>query len=274
MPDEDGHPQVEWSSQLEGVISSVGEKSLSYMWLHNRCQKRYTTLDNWVNVPVIIASTIAGAASVGSDSLFKGFDKASVVIGVISILVGILNTVGSYFAWAKRSEGHRIASLQYGKIYNFIKIELSLPREQRLPPNDFLKIVKEQIERLTEVSPQVADKIIAQYKKEFANYTDVAKPEICNGLDKIEVYHPKICEALESKRESLSLQIHAPLSPMNSVHHLIYEDMSPGGDDSSPRDNKPNRVDRSDHGSVTSSVGSVQKMTRSKTPSMASKTRK
>lgn len=192
---------MEWNSQLEKVISDEGEKCLSYMWLHDRSQKKYNFLDTSINVPVVVLSTLAGASSIGSDSLFKGFEQASIIIGIVSIFVGILQTLNSYFGWGKRTEGHRISSIQFSKIYNFIKIELSLPREQRLKPEEFLKLIKEQLERLREVSPQVPDDIIKQYKIAFAEYKDVAKPEICNGLDKIEVYSPVI----ESKRASMEL---------------------------------------------------------------------
>lgn len=192
---------MEWNSQLEKVISDEGEKCLSYMWLHDRSQKKYNFLDTSINVPVVILSTLAGASSIGSDSLFQGFSQASVIIGIVSIFVGILQTLNSYFGWAKRTEGHRITSIQYSKVYNFIKIELSLPREQRLKPEEFLKLIKEQLERLREVSPQIPDDIIKQYKIAFAEYKDVAKPEICNGLDKIEIYSPVI----ESKRASIEL---------------------------------------------------------------------
>jgi hypothetical protein len=192
---------MEWNSQLEKVISDEGEKCLSYMWLHDRSQKKYNFLDTSINVPVVVLSTLAGASSIGSDSLFQGFSQASVIIGIVSIFVGILQTLNSYFGWGKRTEGHRISSIQFSKIYNFIKIELSLPREQRLKPEEFLKLIKEQLERLREVSPQIPDDIIKQYKLQFAEYKDIAKPEICNGLDRIEVYSPVI----ESKRASVEL---------------------------------------------------------------------
>jgi hypothetical protein len=192
---------MEWNTQIEKVISEQGEQCLSYSWLHDRSQKKYNRLDVWVNVPVIIISSAVGSASIGSESLFAGFEKASVILGVLSIFVAILNTLGSYFAWGKRSEGHRISSIQFSKIYNFIKIELSLPRNQRLAIEEFLKLIKEQLERLKEISPQIPDDIINDYKFKFNSYMDVSKPEICNGLSKVEVYSP----VLESKRASMEI---------------------------------------------------------------------
>jgi hypothetical protein len=205
---------MQWNSQLEQVISKEGEKCLSYSWLHNRAEKKYNALDVWVNVPVIVLSTLAGSASIGSDSLFNGWEFASVIIGIISILVGIINTLGSYFAWGKRSEGHRICSISYNKAYNFVKIELALPRPQRTPPDEFLKLIKNELERLKEISPAIPDDIIAEYKNSFSEYKEVSKPEICNGLDNIHIYSEMEEQQIESKRASLNLSHFAlPLPP-------------------------------------------------------------
>lgn len=193
---------MEWNSQLEKVISDQGEKCLSYSWLHDRAEKKYNTLDVWVNVPVIVFSTLAGSASIGSESLFQGFAQASVIIGIISIMVGILNTLGSYFAWGKRCEAHRISSISYNKAFNFMKIEMSLPRNQRTEPNEFLKLIKNELERLKEISPQIPDSVIKEYKDKFGDkYPDVAKPTETNGLDRIQVYS----QELETSRMSISL---------------------------------------------------------------------
>jgi hypothetical protein len=179
---------MDWNDQIEKVIADEGEKCLSWAWLHDRSQKKYNKLDVIVNVPVITISTIVGSASIGSESLFQGFEQASVILGIFSIFVAILNTLGSYFAWGKRSEGHRISSINYSKAYNFIKIEMSLPRNQRLAIVEFIKLIKEQLERLKEISPQIPDDIIKDYKTKFDSEIEISKPEITNGLDKIEIF--------------------------------------------------------------------------------------
>lgn len=189
-----GQNRMQFNSQLENVISAEGEKSLSYMWLHDRSHKIFTRYSNLINIPVIIMSTLAGAASVGSESLFKGFEQASVIIGIVSLIVGILSTLQNYFNFERRAEGHRVSAILYYKVYNFIKIELSLPRQQRTGVADFLKLVKEDLERLKETSPAIPDNVIAEYKKRFdvEEYRDVSRPEICNGLTAIIPYNETI----------------------------------------------------------------------------------
>jgi hypothetical protein len=133
--------------------------------------------------------------------LFDDARLSSVALGVGSLAVGILNTMGTYFGWAKRAEGHRISSIHYSKLYRFITVELSLPREERMNPHDFLKYVKDQYDRLQEISPMVPQKVIADFQRKFKNETEISKPEEANGLEKITIYR----RADEEEQEAASL---------------------------------------------------------------------
>jgi hypothetical protein len=180
---------VRWNSQLERVISDEGERSLCFSWLHSNSEKRYSKLNTYISLPVIVMSTIAGSASIGSQSLFKDPQIAGVGIGLVSLTVATLNTVSSYFSWAKRAEAHRIAAITYQKVYRFILIELALPRHERMAARDMLKVVRDQCDRLNETSPQIPDVVIKMFKDKFSHTTpDLKKPEITNGLDPIFVY--------------------------------------------------------------------------------------
>jgi len=184
---------ITWNSQLEKVITDEGERSLCFSWLHAKSETYYSKLNTYLSLPVIMLSTIAGAGSIGSETLFNGTKTANVVIGCISLSVATLNTIGSYFSWAKRSESHRIAATIYKKVYRFILIELALPRHERIAAKDMLKVVREQCDRLQETSPNIPDNVILEFKKKFGTTTpDVAKPEITNGLDPIIVYSADI----------------------------------------------------------------------------------
>ena len=128
----------------------------------------------------------------GSQTLFGGGASASIAIGGVSITVGILNTLGSYFSWAKRSEGHKGSSVQYGKLHRFLMIELSLPREQRMTATDLLKTMREQIDRLYETSPALPPPVIAAFKRQYGENKDISRPEIANGLDPIHIFTPEV----------------------------------------------------------------------------------
>jgi hypothetical protein len=179
--------KVEWSTQLEDILAQEGEKCRGLAWLHTRAEALTSKFNTYVQVPVIVLSTLAGTASVGSATLFGGGPASSIAIGLVSISVGILNTLGSFFAFAKRSEAHRIAHLNYSKLSTRISIELSLPRDQRMEADPFLENTRETMERLAETAPLCPEAIIAEFNEKFKN-TNVTLPAETNGLHKITVF--------------------------------------------------------------------------------------
>lgn len=183
----EGH-DVKWNSQLEEILSNEAERCLCLSVLHRLCETRYSGLNNYIAIPSIILSTFAGASSIGSASLFPDPMISSVSIGLVSIGVGILNTIGAYFSWARRAEGHKSSSLQYSKLHRFLMIELALPRQSRMVAKDLLKTMRDQIDRLNETSYIIPTIIIDEFKKKYDGHTDVSRPEIANGLDPVVVY--------------------------------------------------------------------------------------
>jgi hypothetical protein len=180
---------IRWTSRLEEYFAQTGEKASCLAWVHKRAEDIYTGKKTYLDLPVIILSSVTGFASVGAPSLFSGNQSlASLLIGVASLTVSILNTVGSYFNWAKRAEGHRISAIHYARLYRFIMIEMALPRDERMSPHDLLKYVKDQYDRLAEISPMIPATVLADFKSKFSKYTDISKPEEANGLTKINVY--------------------------------------------------------------------------------------
>jgi hypothetical protein len=179
---------ISWNPRLEEYFSSTGEKAHCLSWCHKKAEALYSNRRNFIELPVIVLSSAVGFLSVGSTSMFEGQEKvASIALGIGSLFVSVLQTINTYFGWAKRAEGHRIASIQYAKLYRFLNIEMSLPRSERMEPSDLLKSVKDQYDRLTEVSPLLPNVVLEEFKKKFEKEKDISKPEEANGLEKIVV---------------------------------------------------------------------------------------
>jgi hypothetical protein len=184
-----GAKNIEWNDQLESIVSREGERAECLNWLHNESEVKYSRLNTCMALPVIILSTLSGTFSVASDNLFGESKEAGATIGFVTIGVGILSTVQNFFGWAKRQEAHRMAASHYSKLHRYLTIELSLPRDTRTPAKHLIKFVREQMDRLSEVSPLVPKDIIAKFNRLFGTSTpDITKPGITNGLEPIEVY--------------------------------------------------------------------------------------
>jgi hypothetical protein len=194
--------KIEWNDALEKLLCEEAEKCMGMAWMHNKSEVYFTIRNNWLQIPIIIISTITGAASVGSSSLFPGNTQAaSVGIGGASILVSILGLINSYFSYGKRSEGHRLSDVTYRQMHRLVNIEMSLPRHQRMSPKQLLKSIKEDLKRLSETMPRIPESIIQKYKTEVVQESEesVAHPEITNGVHKVEPYNLTHIEIIEDK---------------------------------------------------------------------------
>lgn len=185
---------INWNPLLEKYFVSTGEKANCYSYLHKKSEELYSNRSILIDLPCIVLATLNGATSIGSTSLFGDNAYAPVGIGAVALLTAILQTIGSYFGWARRAEAHKISNLNYAKLYRSLKIEMGLPRESRMKPKDLLKNIKEQYDRLAEVSPLIPITIINDFKNKFINnpkYENIALPPEANGLEEIVVYDPK-----------------------------------------------------------------------------------
>lgn len=223
MEDRDIH----WTDQLEDLIAQEGEKCRGLAWIHQKAEQDTSRKNTCIQIPVIVFSTLAGTASVGSSSLFVGSssDYSNILIGFVSIAVGILNTIGSYFGFARKAEAHRIAQLHYSKLFSWVSIELALPRNERMAPENMLKQVRETMDRLAETTPSVAPDILEHFNKEFEGYKDVAKPAETNGLMRIRVFRAKTLAGGKTMSHYVQNPLHSDSPSMKQTSsHVSLQD--------------------------------------------------
>ena len=183
--------EITWNHELENLLAEEGEKALGSSWLHSQCEAYYSKRNQLITIPCVILSTLSGAGSIGSQTMFEDAKTSSLAIGALSIFVGILQTLGSFWEYAKLQEAHRNADIQWSKLHRFIAVEMTLPRQERITARDMLKICRESIERLCETSPLVPEDIIKRFQHKFhEKYPNVATPDIANGLKKIIINSP------------------------------------------------------------------------------------
>ena len=189
-----------WNGECERLLAEWSEKASCYRWLHGRSEKSYQRWYYCFSIPVIILSTLTGAANVGMDSFVPQESKAmaSAIVGGVNIFAGIVSTLQNFLKVAELMEGHRIAGVSWGKLQRNIAIELALDPSRRVLESDFLKLSRAEYDRLIEAGPMIDDGIIKQFNKKFKNY-EVSVPSICNGLDKCNIY--KIDKTIEMNHE-------------------------------------------------------------------------
>jgi len=191
---------IYWDDELEHLIKDESEICYSYYILHNLSFIRFSKLNNYINLPVLIIGTFTGASSMGAQTLFGNSPLSSVFIGVIIIILNSLQAINSYFKFSQLSEGHKIASIQFQKISRYLELELTLPRKERSSPKIILKILKDDINRLMETSPIIQPVIIEEYNKKYGT-EKAKKPAIVNGLKIVIINEDKSLPTLATDRQ-------------------------------------------------------------------------
>jgi hypothetical protein len=180
-----------WTRELENLFAEWADKASCYRWMHEKTGRMYHTSDQSLSFPVIILSTVTGAAnfamsSISNDPNIKNYVQLG--LGGLSILTGIISTIANRLAYASSAEAHRVASISWGKFNRLIVIELSLHPDERMESFAFMKMFRIELDRLIEQSPSIPESIINAFIYEFKEFTDIKKPDITGDLEHTRVF--------------------------------------------------------------------------------------
>ena len=203
-----------WTKEQEVLMAEWSDVASCYRWLHDRTEKKYYRLNLGISIPVIILSTLTGAANfaVGSfippgETAVQGYVGAG--LGAVSIFAGILTTLGNFFQYAQKSESNRVASIAWGKFQRLLMVELAINPMDRIEAMDFLQICRQDLDRLIEQSPQVPDDIIKAFEIVFKDIPNLKVPDICHGIE-----HTRIFDASKARLSRIAA---------DAVLHLRYK---------------------------------------------------
>jgi hypothetical protein len=182
-----------WTKEQETLMAEWADIAGCYRWLHDRSEKIFSRSNMSMTIPVIILSTLTGTANFAIDSFVPPGDDSlkkyvSAGIGTLSIFAGILTTLGNFFQFAQKSEAHKVAGIAWGKFQRQLAVELAIHPNERIDAMDFLKICRQDLDRLIEQSPPVPDAVIAAFEKEFKSVPNLKVPDICHGIEHTRVY--------------------------------------------------------------------------------------
>jgi hypothetical protein len=194
--DKPEEPQVKrflngWTKELEVLFADWGDRAACYRWMHEKTGRMYHARDQGLMFPVIILSTIAGAANFAMNSISQNPSIQTYVqlgLGGLSITTGILTTIANRLGYASASEAHRGASISWGKFNRLIVIELALHPDERMDAFAFMKMFRIELDRLIEQSPSIPELIIRRFIYEFKEFTDVKKPDITGEIEHTSVF--------------------------------------------------------------------------------------
>lgn len=178
--------KIKWSPENEKILVEWCDIAQCYKWLNTRAHAKYSVMHAWFTIPAITLSTISGTASFAQTSIPPAYQLyAPMVIGTINICIGILTTVQQYLKISELNESHRVLAIAWDKYARNISIELAKLPEERMDAGHFLKMNRQEFDRLMETSPNIPADITAEFMRTFTKdewtYSEMCSRLFCNS---------------------------------------------------------------------------------------------
>ena len=229
---------TKWSFEHDELLSNWGDHAACYTWMHDTTQRKFSKINMYLGIPVIILSTVSGTANFGISTIFPaGFGYGNAIIGTLSLITGVISTVSNFLGYAQAEEAHRISGIQWSKFRRTIETELSLHPEEREPPGEFIKHCKAELDRLMEQSPLIPKDVVDKFIRTFRKIKNVKMPEICNKLEPTTLYS-ELFDMKMNKKPKNEQELVLNTSDKNIISS-IKEKLSPYFSSTpKPKDNK------------------------------------
>ena len=179
MNEEKKLPKI-WHVQQEKILKAWGEAAACYRYMHYQAYCSYKNLSMKFTIPLIIVSTVTGTANFAQETFPPSVQPfVPSAIGGLNLITAIATTIMQFLKINELMEGHRVASVQYGKISRTIRLELTLPLSERtLNGTNMIENMRAEYDRLIEQSPNVPKQMIDAFEREFPDDNAFFKPEI------------------------------------------------------------------------------------------------
>jgi len=188
-----------WNPDQERILKVWAEKASGWAWLHDQASRHYNSLTNRFTYPAIILSTIsgglgfsiAGNVNGGQSTSFIQVNKTLIYfISVFNITAAALSSLQKFIRSTEKAEMHMHMNKIFSSFSRKIILELALQPGDRRECIEFCKICRDEYDKLITDSPQIPAKVIALFKTQFPNATNI--PEVANGLVHIDAYRSSL----------------------------------------------------------------------------------
>ena len=210
-----------WTSTHEAILKRFGEICSVYNHLHGECHRRYKSRHMSFTLPVVIIGTLSGTANMAMGS-FRDNDNAMaivpVVIGSFNLFSAILTTISQFLKLSELSEGHKAASISYGKLSRQIRLEMSLDRNERSQTGgEMVKITDLTLTRLLEQGPNISEKVLKDFERKIKNTPfNLTLPEIIKMT-------PIVLNTQDEKRATIFDSISNLVGSNSNISEVVIE---------------------------------------------------
>lgn len=148
---------VVWCSSHEDYLTELRKTCDELAAAHRAGFRRMKHRQRQFRLPMIILGTLSGTASFGTSTFPKQLQQyVSIVVGGVSLVVAITQSIESYLKISERMSSHYAASQAFQKLSEDIYLELSQQTQDRTTSGiTFVRQSYERFEKTQELAPYI-----------------------------------------------------------------------------------------------------------------------
>lgn len=164
-----------WHSSQEFLLKDLAQRCISRSVLHRIEYAHYYRFNSAITIPTIVISLLAGAASAAQSTLIEILGESAeshvpLVIGMLSMLISILNSVSSFLKIPALTEQNLQSHLQFEKLSRQIQSEICVRNiDRKMSGREACQKFEGAFQQLLDLSPPVSSKT----ERKFTNRRDV-----------------------------------------------------------------------------------------------------
>ena len=189
---------ISWTPSIELLLVSWCDQSKCFEWMHTESYSYFDSRGRTMMILTNVIIALSGLTNViTGGTTINGFNL-SWTFGSLSILVSITNMLQEKLAYVTRATKHLEYSIQWGTIRRKIDEVVSIPPENRIDCNTFMKYLRQDINQVsvngnTSIPEFIRDNCYSKFNK-IENF-DI--PDICGDVEHTHGYNINIHPILD-----------------------------------------------------------------------------
>lgn len=172
-----------WNDINENLIVSIGENSMSYKWMHEKCSVKYARRNKALSLFTIVFNSILSVQTIFNNDQSM---LLNIVFKIFIWIVTLISIINNFLDYQKLSAKHSFASNAFSELYRDIQKQTCLYRKDRLNAVKYVTNIFKKFDNLENTSPDIDNDILREFTKKFKD-SNIQIPNIADKLSKIDI---------------------------------------------------------------------------------------
>ena len=153
-----------WTPATDRLLQDWRKRVYAAQAAYYETGERYRHLNYLLGIPVVIVSSLVGAA------IFADIDKVGshkLLVGSVSVVAGILSSLQIFLKFGENATLHGAAGDWFAAIRRDIEQLLALPPELRGSPKESLDTIRQEMNRAGQKAPELGERLWRRYARRF-----------------------------------------------------------------------------------------------------------